>query len=824
MMNTNDIIEEILKQIKQPLWENWHIKQKIGSGAFSAVYKVEAQRSANRTMVSALKIEPITADGTHFFDEERKRKYIENKKRSAETEAEIMYSLRRCPYIVSYEEEDTKELYINGVFEGYYYLIRMEYLTAIATLIQTKQFDFSEKNIIELATNIGKGIQAAHRLGIIHRDIKLDNFFVDDWGTYKLGDFNISKKTGAARTFAGTPGYLAPEIYRAKSNIDEVYTSQADIYSFGICLYQLANELLFPFEDEMNLEDAIDKRMSGVELPPPKKVSPEFGDIILKACEFSTEKRYKTVDDMLDDIADIPVKRATAKAAKPEPAKNKAAAEPKGGNSSAANVDKGFEVNFQLQNEIENLSPETMPAILNEDIRRNEEVESMQYDLKSNGEFVEFGSYHVAVNNPKMPLRWRILAIEEDKALIITFMGIDVRNFNDTKGVSNWEKSSMRKWLNTEFYNEAFTESEKHLIVESELMNYKNVTYRTDNGGKTKDNVFLLSIEEVERYFPTSNERIVKPTAYARNKGVFIAPNGNVWWWLRSSGNTEEYAADVDYGGDVDKYGSERFYGVNCVRPAVWISLAFLNENRRKSFKESFKQSHNSSFNSQNNSAANQLPGTIKFGRYFYNDGYSKEPLEWQVLKTENDRALIITANGIDCMPYNDNPTFTTWENSQMRKWLNNDFISAAFNEKEQNFFSAATFNNKEKEFIKEVTFNNPDNPFFNTKGGRTSTDKVFLLSISEVTEYLKSNEDRMIKATPFAKSKGLFVAENGCSWWWLRSPGNVQNYAADVDYGGDVDFYGSSAIVGMNAVRPAMWVDIEVLRKIDFVQKHTVI
>ena len=565
-------------------------------------------------------------------------------------------------------------------------------------------------------------------------------------------------------------------------------------------MYQLANELLFPFEEEMNLEDAIDKRMSGVELPPPKKVSPEFSEVILKACEFSTEKRYKTVDEMLDDIADIPVKRAVAKAAKTEPAKNKSVSEPNNDNLGADNLNQCLEANVQLQNEFENISAETMPAILNEDIRRNKEVESMQYDLKSNGEFVEFGSYHVAVNNPKMPLRWRILAIEEDKALIITFMGIDVRNFSDTKGNSNWEKSSMRKWLNTEFYNEAFTESEKHLIVESELMNYKNLTYRTDNGGKTKDNVFLLSIEEVERYFPTSNERIVKPTAYARNKGVFIAPNGNVWWWLRSSGNTEEYAADVDYGGDVDKYGSERFYGVNCVRPAVWISLAFLNENRRKSFKESFKQSHDNSFNSQNNSAINQLPRKITFGNYFYNDGYSKYPIEWQVVKAENDRALIITTNGIDCMPYNNNPTFTTWENSQMRKWLNNDFISAAFNDKEKNL-------------IKEVTFNNPDNPFFNTKGGRLSTDKVFLLNISEVAEYLKSNEDKMIEATPFAKSKGLFVAENGCSWWWLRSPGNVQNYVADVDYGGDVDFYGSSAIVGMNAVRPAMWVDIKIIR-----------
>ena len=125
----------------------------------------------------------------------------------------------------------------------------------------------------------------------------------------------------------------------------------------------------------------------------------------------------------------------------------------------------------------------------------------------------------------------------------------------------------------------------------------------------------------------------------------------------------------------------------------------------------------------------------------------------------------------------------------------------------------AAAFNDNERKFIKSVTFNTPDNPLFNTKGGKMSTDKVFLLNINDVTKYFKSDTDRMLKPTPYTKSKGLLVAENGCSWWWLRSSGNVQSYAADVDYGGDIDYYGSSAEVGMNAVRPAMWVDIEALK-----------
>lgn len=826
-MNTNEIIDEILKQIKQPLWENWYIKQKIGSGAFSAVYKVEAQRTSRRTSVSALKIEPITADEKPFINEERKRNYIENKRRSAETEAEIMYSLRKCPYIVSYEEEDIRELYINGVFEGYYYLIRMEFLNAISTLIHTKSFDFSEDNIMQLASDIGKGIKAAHRLGIIHRDIKLDNFFVDEFGGYKLGDFNISKKTGAAKTFAGTPGYLAPEIYRAKSSVDQVYTNQADIYSFGICLYQLTNDLLFPFEDELDSEEAIDKRMEGVALPPPKNASPEFAKIILKACEFETAKRYETIREMLDDISDVKHSSAKKRSENPvvsgksngsneknEIVNNKKFSSDLGlglqldvPNNEGINIS-GININAQ-QNSIPSSVKGTVLAIIDEDedtIKPNPEI---RYDLKANGEFVEFGSYYVAVNNIKMPLRWKILSIEDDKALIITYMGIDVRKFNDSPGNATWESSSIRKWLNTEFYNEAFSPSEKQLIVEADLMNYKNVNFRTGNGSNTRDNVFLLSIEEAQRFFPSNEDRIVKPTAYARSKGAYSAPNGNAWWWLRSSGSTESYAADVDYGGDVDSYGSDRFFGMNCVRPALWISLAFLNENRKNTFKESFFNSHSNSVNTnqQKNSLnntnnilkPNTIRRTVKFGQYFYNDMYTKVPIEWFVLSSDSKKALIISANGIDCVKYHSMPDNVTWESSQIRSWLNSQFLSIAFTD-------------KERKLIKPVTLSTPDNPLYGTVGGMMTSDSVFLLSINEANMYFKNNEERLAKPTPYAKSKGLFVASNGCSWWWMRSSGNVQNYAADIDYGGDIDFYGSSVFLSQNALRPAMWVDIKAL------------
>lgn len=301
-MDRNEITKFIKNNLKQPLWGNWYIKgEEIGSGAFSSVYIVEAKRM-NRLDRAALKIEPVTAEGQLFFDEERKRSFIEHRKKMIENESKIMYKLKKCPYIVSYEEEDVQELRINGNFEGYLFLMRMELLESVSKLIKDKKMDFSEANIIKLAKQIGQGIKAAHDIGAIHRDIKPDNFFLSDDGIYKLGDFNVSKQSNIASTFAGTYGYLAPEIYYAKSELNSRYTKQADIYSFGICLYQLINELRFPFEENLFVEDAINKRMSGESFSKPKSASNEFGGIILKACAFDTNDRYQTIDEMLEDL------------------------------------------------------------------------------------------------------------------------------------------------------------------------------------------------------------------------------------------------------------------------------------------------------------------------------------------------------------------------------------------------------------------------------------------------------------------------------------------------------------------------------------------
>ncbi len=774
-MNTNDIIEEILKQIKQPLWENWYIKEKIGSGAFSAVYKVEAKRSSRRTSIAALKIEPITSDGKHFIDEERKRHYIEQKKEYSETEAEIMYNLRKSPYIVAYEEEDIKELYINGVFEGYYYLIRMEYLNSVTEKMTNGTFDYSEANVVKLALNIGNGIKTAHDIGVIHRDIKLDNFFVDDFGLYKLGDFNISKKTDATRTFAGTHGYLAPEIFMAKANVDVNYTSQADIYSFGICLYQFMNDLLFPFEDDnTDMETAIDRRMNGEKLPPPKYASPEFARIILKACEFSVEMRYRTMDEMLRDLTvlngDLIYSSRSELQSKEE-------------NNDYFNDERISDLpspNYDSENEIEIESDSESDDSLNVTV----------------GCTIEFGHYFMSNGNYKEPIEWRVLDIQERRALITSVYGIDANRYNQSPGPAPWQTSSMRLWLNNEFINIAFKESERNAILQAELINNDNTVYPTENGSNTVDRVFLLSLYEANTYFKNDEDRILYPTELAVSQGVFVAENGGCWWWLRSPGSHDHYAADVDYGGDIDSYGSDKYNGINAIRPAMWVSIDDLFDSWEPIPSEIITDDDDipSVF-----SVSSKGYNTVEFGNYYTNTMLSKGPIRWRVLEVRDKIALLITDRCIDCMSYSKTGDDVTWSQSEIRKWLNKDFLNSAFAP-------------GQRAGIVPVNNTNPANPLYETRGGIITQDHIFLLSIDEMYKYFEDDKDRSAKPTGYARGKGTIVNQTGKCWWWLRSSGCAQNYAADVDYGGDVDYYGSAVQSANNGVRPAMWVKLDVL------------
>ena len=193
----------------------------------------------------------------------------------------------------------------------------------------------------------------------------------------------------------------------------------------------------------------------------------------------------------------------------------------------------------------------------------------------------------------------------------------------------------------------------------------------------------------------------------------------------------------------------------------------------------------------------------VYFGAYEQdvNTSNGKEDIEWLVLAKENNRVLVISDKALDCQPYNSSYTRVTWETCTLRKWLNNDFINAAFTA-------------EERAKIPTVTVSADKNPEYDTNPGNATKDRVFLLSIVETEKYFTSAEARECILTEYAISKVVsgYIKGGGkitCSWW-LRSPGYLQISAAYVYYDGDVHGLGSDVDDDDYAVRPAMWISID--------------
>lgn len=196
-----------------------------------------------------------------------------------------------------------------------------------------------------------------------------------------------------------------------------------------------------------------------------------------------------------------------------------------------------------------------------------------------------------------------------------------------------------------------------------------------------------------------------------------------------------------------------------------------------------------------------QVGDVIYFGTYEQDNNFSngKEEIEWRVLeKDENGRMLVVSKYALDCRNYHSSVKQITWEDSDIRSWLNNDFYS--------NVFSSS-----EKSAVKTVTNENTGNSDFNVNGGNKTSDKIFILSIDEAKRYLPNNIDRMCQATKYAESKGteLDSLTHNCRWW-LRSPGSTLYSAASVKIDGFILNMGTPVSVDKAFVRPAMWIEIK--------------
>ena len=200
------------------------------------------------------------------------------------------------------------------------------------------------------------------------------------------------------------------------------------------------------------------------------------------------------------------------------------------------------------------------------------------------GNIIEFGSYYQDDLSRKTPIKWRVLEVKDGKALLISELLLDAQPYNKEFKEITWENSSIRDWLNNEFINEAFTQSEQNKINLTYIYNNDNVQYGTKGENNTQDKIFLLSLDEVNKYLPNEKQRAIKVTTYAQKRGASVYKElccrkyeGNGWWWLRSPGYDQSTAAVVQYdgiiNGTIDGFGLDVTNDDIAVRPALFINL-----------------------------------------------------------------------------------------------------------------------------------------------------------------------------------------------------------------------------------------------------------
>ena len=175
-------------------------------------------------------------------------------------------------------------------------------------------------------------------------------------------------------------------------------------------------------------------------------------------------------------------------------------------------------------------------------------------------------------------------------------------------------------------------------------------------------------------------------------------------------------------------------------------------------------------------------------------DYFKYEPIKWRVLQSENGEAFLLSDVILDKQLYNENDKYVTWEKSSLRAWLNKKFINTAFSDEE-----------KEKINITEIV--NQDNPVYGIEGGNNTFDKIFLLSLSEVSEQQDGEKYGFLDDEIRACGKSDF--SKTVSWWWLRSPGRNSFSAAEVDCCGWILRCGVDVCYDSDSVRPALHLNL---------------
>lgn len=179
------------------------------------------------------------------------------------------------------------------------------------------------------------------------------------------------------------------------------------------------------------------------------------------------------------------------------------------------------------------------------------------------GSSIEFGSFEQnADKDGAESIQWLVAGEKDGKYLLVSKYCLEARAYDDSEDASqSWESSSLREYLNGQFFETAFNEKEQGMIAEAELVNsFEEVENGTE---ATMDKVFILSSEEISEFLGDDKE--VLTAHFADDE------QGLCWWWVRTPGYIDTYVSVIKTNGVFYSRGDSAINPLGGVRPAIWI-------------------------------------------------------------------------------------------------------------------------------------------------------------------------------------------------------------------------------------------------------------
>ena len=439
-----------------------------------------------------------------------------------------------------------------------------------------------------------QAMEQVHQAGLVHRDISPDNLMLTPDGKVMILDLGAAKdlaiNKGASSAMVVKGGFSPPEQYAQQGGSG----SWTDVYAMAATMYHSLTGVVPP--------TAVD-RMQG---EPVNWALLETGGVpnhviaaLQNAMKLNARERTQTMAELLRQC-----QSETAVVARKEPPVSAR----KGnfriiGFAAALCLVAALAVALFVKAKPAPQpvsSPTTMQAVPTRSTTKPTEPDSTNSNQTqptlstppaetsrnrpsvSVNDILTFGRYEQdgIRGNGAEDIEWLVLDVQGNKALLLSRYALDSQPYNSAYGKTTWEACTLRSWLNSTFFDAAFTAEEKASILVTEVDNgasQNNSEWHTKGCNNTEDMVFLLSYNDTDRYFDDRDARICTPTNYAVSMGADTRTLDDgvtdaAWWWLRSPGENETQASFVNFDGT--RYTNAVGNGYLSVRPAIWVEIA----------------------------------------------------------------------------------------------------------------------------------------------------------------------------------------------------------------------------------------------------------